>query len=351
MRQWFQMEIIVLFQTAGRSLFWRSMEKVSMRRVVFAAGLGEFHHHQRSLWRLRPRNQGGDISQVPKLPTLFHLVGDPDLSDFSVPLMDMGLDSLSAVEFRNRVQAPWVLAILWWTLSFAWLAWLVCSSQKRPTFFGHMHKVTSYQAIGFGAAKPLFPITSIWIPSPFTPDFWERWNWSILVHQSNQTKTTGSSMTGTIIAIYKLIAGWGAPIHLCFIWTPMTWCCWCKKSYTSSETKRRGPWWDIDVYCPHQMVLGTFQQRTSQVFPSSARMSRTARLQASFDGLHLASTVSWLILSWFWMQLHTKIETVAFKSSNEIYSREHGWIKLHQKTRVKQNLDFSAFALRFVFSF
>ena len=25
------------------------MEKVSMRRVVFAAGLGEFHHHQRSL--------------------------------------------------------------------------------------------------------------------------------------------------------------------------------------------------------------------------------------------------------------------------------------------------------------
>ena len=25
------------------------MEKVSMRRVFFAAGLGEFHHHQRSL--------------------------------------------------------------------------------------------------------------------------------------------------------------------------------------------------------------------------------------------------------------------------------------------------------------
>ncbi|CAE7874991.1 eryA [Symbiodinium necroappetens] len=39
------------------------------------------------------------------IDALRSVIGDPDWTDFSVPFMDMGLDSLSVVEFRNLVQA------------------------------------------------------------------------------------------------------------------------------------------------------------------------------------------------------------------------------------------------------
>ena len=53
---------------------------------------------------------------MPPRLVLFGCAGDPDLSDFSVPLMDMGLDSLFALEFRNRVQA--VAGVLAMAFSF-----------------------------------------------------------------------------------------------------------------------------------------------------------------------------------------------------------------------------------------
>lgn len=100
---------LVTDQQLGHCFFFRSLRFFgSMRTELFAAGLGEFHHHQRSLWRLRQRFWGrfpsSECGWAVCQPCPI-LAGDPDLSDFSVPLMDMGLDSLSAVEFRNRVQA------------------------------------------------------------------------------------------------------------------------------------------------------------------------------------------------------------------------------------------------------
>ncbi|CAK9054933.1 unnamed protein product [Durusdinium trenchii] len=46
-----------------------------------------------------------DLVRIGIENVLKEVLGDDSLEDFSSPLMDMGLDSLAAVEFRNRVQA------------------------------------------------------------------------------------------------------------------------------------------------------------------------------------------------------------------------------------------------------
>lgn len=65
------------------------------------------------------------------------LAGDPDLSDFSVPLMDMGLDSLSAVEFRNRVQADGGMGSGDFLMNFIfWMTCLTCLFLTKKAYLG-----------------------------------------------------------------------------------------------------------------------------------------------------------------------------------------------------------------------
>ncbi|CAL1148755.1 unnamed protein product [Cladocopium goreaui] len=67
--------------------------------------LENFQHHKKSSGVKMSGGVPKDLVNSTIINVLCDVLGDPDLSDFSVPLMDMGLDSLSAVEFRNRVQA------------------------------------------------------------------------------------------------------------------------------------------------------------------------------------------------------------------------------------------------------
>ncbi|CAE7693543.1 eryA [Symbiodinium sp. CCMP2592] len=48
---------------------------------------------------------GQELISSTIIDALRSVIGDPDWTDFSVPFMDMGLDSLSVVEFRNLIQA------------------------------------------------------------------------------------------------------------------------------------------------------------------------------------------------------------------------------------------------------
>ncbi|CAK9055131.1 unnamed protein product [Durusdinium trenchii] len=67
--------------------------------------LENFQHHKKSSGVKMSGGVPKDLVNSTIINVLCDVLGDADLSDFSVPLMDMGLDSLSAVEFRNRVQA------------------------------------------------------------------------------------------------------------------------------------------------------------------------------------------------------------------------------------------------------
>ena len=85
------------------------------------------------------------------------------------------------------------------------------------------------------------------------------------------------------------------------------------------------PWWDIDGYC-HILSIPTGSWDFFHPKFSWYCKSRTCRLQASFDGLHLASTVSWFPLDCSCTQ---KLKLLLSRVQNEMHSKEHGWIKLH----------------------
>ena len=190
------------------------------------------------------------------------------------------------------IQTCRISQCLWWT--WAWIPYLRLSSgivcrQWRDGFWRFFDEfyllddlldlsVPHQKGIPFWAqaqghqlpshrilrGEAFVAIPSLWMISPFIPDFFGTLKFVdfLYVHASYQTKTTGSSMTATILAINwselqvenSSSASYGLPWHDDVDARNI------KKYYTSSETRffsdLDGTLMDTVIYCPYQLVLG-----------------------------------------------------------------------------------------------